>query len=182
MKKRFVTVAAITAISGTLLFSSCIGPFNLTNKLLSWNQTVDNKFVNEVIFFAFHVIPVYPIAVLADIVVLNSIEFWTGENPVEAGIVKQVQGKDGIYTVETLENGYKIENEEGQEVKLVYDKESNTWSAIADETTTKIIKIEDDKKAVVYLPDGKEMNVDLTAEGVLAFRQAIESSMYYAAK
>lgn len=182
MKKRFFTVSAIVAISGSLMFSSCIGPFNLSNKLLAWNQTVDNKFVNEVIFFAFHIIPVYPISYVADILVFNSIEFWTGENPIEAGIVKQVQGTDGIYTVETLEDGYKIENEAGQEMKLVYDKETNVWSAVVDNTTTKIIKIEDDKKAVVYLPDGKEMNVDLTAEGVLAFRQTIETSMYYAAK
>lgn len=182
MKKRFFTIAAIAAISGSFMFSSCIGPFNLTHKVLSWNQTVDNKFVNEVIFLALHIVPVYPLAIAADALVLNSIEFWTGENPVEAGIVKEVQGKDGIYTVETLENGYKIENESGQEMKLVYDKESNTWSAVAEETTTKIIKIEDDKNAIVYLPDGKEMNVDLTAEGILAFRQAVETSMYYAAK
>ena len=182
MKKRFFTVSAIVAISGSLMFSSCIGPFNLSNKLLAWNQTVDNKFVNEVIFFAFHIIPVYPISYLADVLVLNSIEFWTGENPVEAGIVKQVQGTDGVYTVETLENGYKIENEAGEQMQLVYDKESNTWSAVANETTTKIIKIEENNQAIVYLPDGKEMNVDLTAEGVLAFRQVVENSMYYAVK
>lgn len=180
MKKRFFSVATIVAISGSMMFSSCIGPFNLSNKLLAWNQTIDDKFVNEIIFVV--LTPAYAVTLAADLFVLNSIEFWTGENPVEAGIVKQIQGTDGVYTVETLENGYKIENEAGQEMKLVYDKESNTWSSIVENTTTKLIKIEDNKKAVVYLPNGKEMNVDLTAEGVLAFRQAIEGSMYYAAK
>lgn len=182
MKKRFFTVAAVTAISGSLLFSSCIGSFSLSNKLLAWNQTIDNKFVNELVFFAFWIVPVYEISILADILVINSIEFWSGDNPVQAGIVKQVQGTNGTYTVETLENGYRIENEAGEETKLVYDKESNTWSAVVGETTTKIVKIGDDNTAIVYLPNGTEMKADLSREGVLAFRQTLESSMYYAAK
>lgn len=182
MKRRFFTLATIFALSGSLFFSSCIGSFGLFNKLLAWNQTIDNKFVNELVFFAFWIVPVYEVAMLADILVINSIEFWSGENPVAAGIVKEVQGENGIYTVETLENGYHIENEEGQAVNLIYDKESNTWSAVTKESTTKLIKMEEDNKAIVYLPGGVEKEVELTQQGALAFRQSVENAMYLATR
>lgn len=173
---------AAIALAGTLLFSSCIGSFNLSKKVLAWNQTIDNKFVNEVVFVALWIVPVYEVCMLADILVINSIEFWSGENPVEAGIVKKVQGENGVYTVETLDNGYNIKNEEGQEMELVYDKATNTWSAVANGESTKILKFEDEKNAIVYLPDGKEQKVELSENGVLAFRQSVENAVFVAAK
>lgn len=181
MKKRFFSVAGI-ALAGTLLFSSCIGSFNLSKKILAWNQTIDNKFVNEVVFVALWIVPVYEVSILADILVINSIEFWSGNNPVEAGIVKHVQGENGVYTVETLDNGYHIENEDGQKVDLVYDKSSNTWSAVANGESTKIIKMEEEGKVIVYLPNGEEKEVELSNNGVLAFRQSVENSIFFAAK
>lgn len=181
MKKRFLSVTAI-ALASTFLFSSCIGSFNLSKKVLAWNQTIDSKFVNELVFFALWIVPVYEVCLLADILVINSIEFWSGENPVEAGIVKKVQGENGVYTVETLENGYKIQNEEGQQMNLVYDKGTNTWNAVADGKTTKLVKIENDGQAIVYLPNGQEKSVELSNDGVLNLRQAVESATYLAAK
>lgn len=173
---------AAIALAGTLLFSSCIGSFNLSKKVLAWNQTIDNKFVNEVVFVALWIVPVYEVCMLADILVINSIEFWSGENPVEAGIVKKVQGENGVYTVETLDNGYNIKNEEGQEMELVYDKTTNTWSAVANGESTKVLKFEDEKNAIVYLPNGKEQKVELSNDGVLAFRQSIENAVFVAVK
>ena len=82
-----------------MLFSSCIGSFSLTNKLLAWNKTVGNKFVNELVFFAFWVLPVYEVSALADVLVLNSIEFWSGGNPVAKG-TKVIEGQEGRYLVE----------------------------------------------------------------------------------
>ena len=182
MKKRFFPVALALTLSSSILFSSCIGSFGLFNKLLAWNKTIDNKFVNALIFFALWVVPVYEVAMLADILVLNSIEFWSGDNPVEAGIVKKVQGENGIYTVETLENGYRIENEEGNEMNLVYDKATNTWNVLANGEESKLLKIVDDQNAIVYLPNGEERAVELSSAGMLAFRQAMNNSAYFAVK
>lgn len=181
MRKRFFSVAAI-ALAGTLLFSSCIGSFNLSKKVLAWNQTVDSKFVNELVFLALCIVPVYQISMLADVLVINSIEFWTGENPVQAGIVKKVQGENGIYTVETLENGYKIQNEEGQQMDLVYDKATNTWSTVAEGKTQKLVKLDGEGKAIVYLPNGEEKSVEVSNNGVLDLRKVVDGSTYFAAK
>lgn len=178
MKKKVLFISAVAAISSSIMFSSCIGSFGLSNKILAWNKTIDNKFVNEVVFFAMNIIPVYPISLVADLLVINSIEFWSGNNPVEAGVVKQVQGENGIYTVETLENGYQIQNEAGESMELIYNKEDNTWSMVQNEQSTKLIKIVDEKEAIVYLPDGSEQSVELSAAGVLAFRQAVSNTHF----
>ena len=79
--KKSKTFLVCAMLSGSVLFSSCIGSFGLWNSLKDWNQGVSNKFVNELIFLAFHIVPVYEIAYLADALVLNSIEFWSGSNP-----------------------------------------------------------------------------------------------------
>lgn len=182
MKKRFFKLATIGAISCSLLFTSCIGPFALSSKLLAWNQTVSDKFVNAILFVVLS--PAYAVTLTGDLLLFNTIEFWTGDNPIEAGVVKKVQGDNGVYTVETLENGYKVEDEAGQISQFVYDKESNTWSLVANEKTTKLITISDDNKsAIVYLPNGEEKNVELSDRGVLALRQYVEKSeIYFAVK
>ena len=121
-------------LSGNILFSSCIGSFKLFNNLKEWNQGVSDKFVNELIFLAFHIVPIYPIAYLADVLVLNSIEFWSGRNPVSSiGDQKEIKGEDGAnYTVTTTADGYRIAKEgENVSLDLVYDKKDRTWNAVS---------------------------------------------------
>lgn len=184
MKKKGLTLLVATTLSSSVLFSSCIGSFGLTNKLLDWNRNIDSKFVNELVFIAFWIVPVYEISALADVLVLNSIEFWSGSNPVaDTGTVKTINGKDGVYTVETKTDGYHIQKEgEEKAIDLVFDETDKSWSVKADGEATKLLKFTDNDKVVMYLPDGKEMNVELNQAGVLAFRQVAEGYSYYAAK
>ena len=107
--KRNKTLVVCAMLGGSIMFSSCIGSFGLWNNLKDWNQGVSNKFVNELIFVAFHIVPVYEIAYLADVLVLNSIEFWSGSNPTASiGEVKEVKGENGEYLVKTNTDGYTI--------------------------------------------------------------------------
>lgn len=181
MKRKLFTAATIALLAGSVTFTSCIGPFNLTHKVLNWNNSVGGKFVNEVVFLAMCIVPVYGVCLFVDSVVLNSIEFWTGKNPVQAGVVKQIEGENGIYTVETLENGYNITNEEGETMSLLYDQETNIWSAVNGNESVNLVKIENDY-AVVFLPNGEERNVALTADGVASFKEVVESALFYANK
>ena len=75
MKKFNLKMAATVMICGSFLFSSCIGSFGLHSKLVSWNQGIGTKFVNELVYLAFNIIPVYGVCYLADALVINSIEF-----------------------------------------------------------------------------------------------------------
>ena len=99
MKKKYLSVGIILTLAVSMLSTSCIGSFALTNKLLSWNRQVGNKFVNEVVFFAFWILPVYEVSALADVLVINSIEFWSGSNPMAKG-KKVIEGENGRYLVD----------------------------------------------------------------------------------
>lgn len=185
MRKKNVTLLVAATLAGSMMFTSCIGSFGLTNKLLSWNRSIDSKFVNEFVFIVFHIVPVYEISCIADILVLNSIEFWSGSNPVaDVGTVKTIDTENGVYTVETKADGYHIEKEgeEDAAVDLVYDAAESTWNVKANGEEHKLLKYEGEKDVVMYLPDGQEMNVELSQAGVLAFQQVAQGYAYYAAR
>lgn len=182
MKRKISTVAVALTLACSIGFTSCIGSFGLSNKLYSWNNSLGNKWVNELVFVAMWILPVYEISMFADIIILNSIEFWTGNNPIAAGEVKQIEGENGIYTVETTENGYNITNEQGQELGLIYNDETKTWSSVAGEESVELITFEDENNAIVYLPNGEQRHVELSSEGVLALRQSLEGALYFASK
>ena len=177
MKKKSLTLLVAATLASSVLFSSCIGSFGLSNKLLDWNRNIDSKFVNELVF-------VYEISALADILVLNSIEFWSGSNPVaDAGTVKTIETKDGTYAIETQKDGYHIQKEgEEKAVDLVFNEADKSWSVEANGESTKLLKFTGDDEVVMYLPDGKEMNVELNQAGVLAFKQVAEGYSFYAAR
>ena len=180
MKRNQLSLMLACTFCCCILFSSCIGSFALFNKVKTWNQGVGNKFVNELVFVALHIIPVYEIAYTADILVINSIEFWSGENPVAGvGEVKKVKGENGDYLVETLENGYSVTNEDNNKsMELLYNKEANTWSVVSDGVSSDLIKINEDGTALLYLPDGNSMHVTLDAQGVLAAREMTMNTFY----
>lgn len=178
--KKSKTFLVCAMLSGSVLFSSCIGSFGLWNSLKDWNQGVSNKFVNELIFLAFHIVPVYEIAYLADALVLNSIEFWSGSNPTASiGEVKTVQGENGEYLVKTNENGYTITKKgEDKSVDLVYNKENNTWNAVADGQSFELVKMNEDGTAVLSLQNGTSMTVTPDAQGIATARIATGNSLF----
>jgi hypothetical protein len=80
--KRSNSLLAFAIILATgYLQSSCVGSFRLTNKVLAWNKSMNDKFVSELVFLVFIVIPVYEISLLIDGFVLNTLEFWSGSDP-----------------------------------------------------------------------------------------------------
>lgn len=177
-------VAIMCAImSGSLMFSSCIGSFGLWSTLKDWNQGIGNKFVNEIVFFAFHVVPVYEVAYIADIFVLNSIEFWSGSNPVaEIGTVKTVKGENGEYLVKTNENGYTITKvgEEEKAVDLVYNQEKRTWNAVSGDNSYELITMNEDGTITFKQKDGTPTTVTPDMMGVSTAKALSESALFAA--
>lgn len=186
MKKKSSTILVATVLASSIMFSSCIGSFALSNKLLDWNKTIGNKFVNELVFLAFSIIPVYGVSMLADILVINSIEFWSGSNPVaDAGTVKTVEGKNGIYTVETKKDGYSIQKQGDEKaIDLVFNQNNQTWSIEAEGVSTKLMQFSNNDQVVMFLPNGATMHVDASKAGVMAFKQVTENynNSFYAAR
>jgi len=184
MKRKFTVMSTVVLLSSAIMFNSCIGSFSLFNKLSAWNQTVDeDKWVNELVFFALAAVQVYTVALLADAFVLNSIEFWTGSNPVTADQTKQVETENGLFTITTSADGHKIQSEEsGEMVEFRFNKEENSWSLEAMGETTPLLQFVGDNQAEVYLADGSTMTVTVDQAGVWALKQVVENKAFFAVK
>lgn len=97
--KKPLSIALITLLSASLL-AGCVGRFPVTNKLLQWNRGVTSeRWVHEGLFLVLNFVPVYGVAVLTDLLVMNAAEFWTGERV----LVQQqrIDGADGEYALAT---------------------------------------------------------------------------------
>jgi hypothetical protein len=171
MKNRNVFLAA--GLMCCVLLSSCIGSFKLTNKVLAWNQSIGDKFVNEVVFICFSIIPVYSITVFADAVIFNTIEFWNGTNPIAANEVKYLKGDKASYRLETLQAGYNITNLTTKEqITLSYDRESSSWSAKSKGKTITFLTFLDDHHVKLY---GCDHVIELSKTGVTAYKEMVRA-------
>jgi len=179
------TLKSLTlALVGACLMSSCIGSFGLFNKVLDWNkQATNSKFLNELIFLV--ISPAYAVCGVADFLVLNTIEFWSGNNPVASNVgkTKDVMGSDGrMYAVTYLKDGYEIRDDKGETVDFTFDKRNKTWYCEKDGTKITLLKIKDKDTAQIYLQDGRTMDVALNNQGLYEARMAVNGGVFFAAR
>ncbi len=178
MKKNPLLVSALLGIAVLLPLQSCIGSFTLTHKVIKWNNQVGSKFINELVFFAFWIIPVYEVTSVADLLVLNSIEFWSGNNPVQAS-VKTVATEQGNYYIACDSKGYDITTPTGEVVRLDFEEESSTWSVKTDEGETyPFMTMLDPQHVKMITPDGDFRTFDLTSEGLQAYSALAQEHLY----
>ncbi len=140
-----------------------MGSWKVTKSLYKWNEkATDNRFVNNVLFWALHVTFVYPIAVTIDYFVLNLIEFWTGSNPIsmKAGEKEtQVVMKNGIKVeITATQNRLDIKTLEGKDagqvLSMIYYPVDGSWNLLKDGTSTKMFSTEQNGQVIYYRQDG----------------------------
>ncbi len=92
-----IAVTGFVLVCFLTVTSACYGPFNLTRNIYHWNSEVrgsgevSEKWMKEIVFFGMIIIPVYMLSALADAFIFNSMQFWTGNNP-----IKLTRGPDGL--------------------------------------------------------------------------------------
>ncbi len=111
---------SVLALSLCLLFfaTGCIGQMGLSGEVRRFNlEMTEDRWGREILFVILMVIPVYGIASLADIIVFNSIEFWSGKNPINgmpsvspATVLRQFE-VDGTTILMTLREDQSIDVE-----------------------------------------------------------------------
>jgi hypothetical protein len=134
----------ITSVSVAALLTGCLGQNALFDTVQDWNaDATNNKFVNQGISFAFWWIPVYGLSLLGDIIIFNSIEFWTGTNPISK------EGAKVAGTTETVTDGL------GNKAELTYNADGSISVIATQERYTlikeggQVIKVQDDKREVL---------------------------------
>ena len=182
MKKINVTVVAWLLL-GSLTMSSCIGSFTLFNKFAKWEtQMTSNKYVNAIVGFI--ITPfVGSVCLLGDALLFNTIEFWSGSNPIaDIGKTRTIMGQDGrYYAVKTLKDGYEVKAPDGNVTCFRYDKKTDSWSQIQDGKTTEIFRFNPDGTIKVTVAD-KTMDVALDENGLNQVANAAGYGFFYAAR
>jgi uncharacterized protein DUF3332 len=131
MKTQRLTHSARRVIAVTLAASSlaastgCFGSFITTQRLYHWNETVDaNKWAKWGVFVVTVIMPIYPSATLFDMIFTNSVEFWSGRNPMAAAGETQTYSSDNGDSVSMRRRAdgaidVSIQSPSGAERKLV---------------------------------------------------------------
>jgi hypothetical protein len=105
-RRSIVLTLTAVAVLGT---SGCFGSFNLTRQLWGWNKDVSKeKFVRELVFLGLNIVPIYGVAGLIDALVANSVEFWTGENPISMTGSIKVDSTTVVKRVGVVKDGERI--------------------------------------------------------------------------
>ncbi len=168
MNKMFKQIVVAMLVATMALMSvGCYGSFNLTKKVYNWNGSLGNKWVVELVFLACYVVPVYGIAGFIDVVILNSLEFWTGSNPVASNV--------------TSEDGTTVAfNKEKNEMTVSYAGKSFTITREDGKSTVK--DAEGNVLAVAVSDANGNMNVVDAKGNVLTSYTSAEVSAMLAAK
>ena len=166
MKKKKIVFSLVLTLMSSLCFQSCIGSFALTNKVLKWNRNVNNKFVNELVFFAFWILPVYEVTATADLLVINSIEFWSGNTPLESSN-KVIETEHGNYQILAEATGYKVISPDGDILNFDFDMDSQTWSfSRNDKASVDFLRFTSEGHVEILDCSGEFVDVELSEDGI----------------
>ena len=136
MKKAFRSVAMVLVLVMSFgVLSSCYGSFRLFKAFHGWNGSIGNKWVKEIVYLLTFW-NVYGLCVAVDFFILNTIEFWTGSNPLamapgetETQLVKNESGDQ--FQITATMNRFDITQltgaNTGHETALVYEPDTRTW-------------------------------------------------------
>jgi hypothetical protein len=113
--------------------AGCFGSFSTTRNIYNWNRGVSSdKWVRWLVFLVISIIPVYGVGMLIDVIFSNSVEFWTGRNPMAyaPGTTKDIVGENGEHATMTFQADQSIDvvvskpGEAERRFKLVREEDS----------------------------------------------------------
>lgn len=106
--RRTILLAMLTSTVAVAI-PGCYGSFNLVRSVHRFNGEVSSeKWVDELFFLVLIIIPVYPLASLGDAIIFNSIEFWSGSNPISPSAATEprtIETADGRATLSLQSDG-----------------------------------------------------------------------------
>lgn len=81
-KERKMRKMIVGLIISAFILVGCTGSFHVTRLVYNMHRDQTYKWVDEAIFVGCVVFPVYGMATIADALIFNTVEFWSGRNPV----------------------------------------------------------------------------------------------------
>lgn len=155
MKKLVIRALAATVIVSSL--SGCIGQMATSGMVMQMNlSAVDNRYARAGLYMLMS--PVYGIAATADLFVFNTIEFWTGKNPIsgKSPAVADTPAKSVIRINDKLTHELKTAplNISQAEVNQIDDQTLEIMVSFVD-GTTQTLRGEKSGENVLFYADGQ---------------------------
>jgi hypothetical protein len=153
------------AIILTVGVAGCFGNFAATRKVYEFNETFGDKWMNQIMFWVLNIVPVYNVATFADVVLFNTIEFWTGSNPIAMApgeeVIKYAQENGKNLKITMRQNQIQVEDMDNpaEELLLSYKPLEKSWYFHSEEGLVKIATLSADK-ADFYHPNGKVLTMN----------------------
>lgn len=151
---------ALVAIILTVGVAGCFGNFAATRKVYEFNESFGNKWMNQIMFWVLSFVPVYNVAAFADVVLFNTIEFWTGSNPIAMGpneeVIKYANQNGKNLRITIRQNEIRVEDVDNpaEELELSYKPLERSWYYHSDSGMVKIATLSDNQ-ADFFAPSGK---------------------------
>ena len=156
--RRSVAVGML-AVFVPVTTTACFGRFELVRRTYQFNKEIHkDKWVVWVAFLVMSIVPIYGIAGWLDTVVINSLEFWTGKNPIlEArGTTEELRGPGGEVARVTYRPDGKIDyvilDADGNRLFLTVVREADSVVAL-DENGALIARVGEIDGAPALLPN-----------------------------
>ncbi|MBP7509889.1 MAG: DUF3332 family protein [Prolixibacteraceae bacterium] len=164
---RLISVALLAVFIIVGVFG-CYGNMSLTKKVYNFNGSLGNKYVQSIVNWAFWICPVYEISMFLDYVLFNTIEFWTGSNPLAMNegehVIKYAESPNGEYKFEISQNQIIISQPANstnkEDIVLTFDPVNNSWFMNSDGVSQQIGYLEGDQLKLVS-PSGEELSINL---------------------
>jgi len=151
--RKFVCAAVLAAFTCASV-GGCYGKYALFNSAAKFGGNLGGKYVGAVVNLVFWIVPVYEICLVGDLLIFNTIEFWTGsklvsmnsdtyqETDADGNKVYAVRNTDGSLSVSITDAG-------GKKADFTLEHDGNIIRAV--DTKGKIIAQEliDDNGEIV---------------------------------
>ncbi|GHG68883.1 DUF3332 domain-containing protein [Comamonas sp. JC664] len=183
MKRPSPWLAILFAGFMSMHATGCFGQFKLTQKIWNFNKNISgNKFVQWLMFLVLSIIPVYGLGVFIDAIVVNSIEFWTGSNPVASA-----DGGDGntrivkLSPTDTLRLSRDVESgvmrmelaREGHETMVRYFEPLEDGMVVRDDAGALLLQAQEAVDGDVAITDATGTTLTVHARDALAVARRV---------
>ncbi|MDR2693485.1 MAG: DUF3332 domain-containing protein [Chitinispirillales bacterium] len=135
MRIRKFVCAAVLAAFTCVSVGGCYGKYALFNSAHKFGGNLGGKYVGAVVNLVFWVVGVYGICLFADLLIFNTIEFWTGSNPVAMNSdIYQETDADGnkVYAVRNTDGSLSVSmtDVKGNKADFTLERDGNIIRAI----------------------------------------------------
>ncbi len=159
-------ITTLGLLGATTMGTGCWGSFSLTGKVYDWNGSFGSKWASWAVFLVFIILPVYGVLLFVDAIVFNTIEFFSGNNPVKRSadlgdgqrmVFSPVEGEpdavdvehfDGdevvrAFRIQKTKRGFKLRDAKGERLRVESESER---LEVQDEHGTTLAQLDSDAR------------------------------------